>query len=84
MENTTSKKHLFIDKKVRAIKDKASYLINIDDICRKMEWDDKTREYLFANHRMKMDGWIMMPYTTSCIHTIRINTTNTMNGLTAR
>ena len=41
MENTTNKKHLFIDKKVRAIKNsnKASYLINIDDICRKDEME---------------------------------------------
>lgn len=59
MENTTNKKHLFIDKKVRAIKDssKASYLINIDDICRKMKWDDATREYLLSQPQNE-DGWM--------------------------
>lgn len=59
MENTTNKKHLFIDRKVRAIKDysKASYLINIDDICRKMKWDNTTREYLLSQPQNE-DGWM--------------------------
>ena len=59
MENTTNKKHFFIDRKVRAIKDsnKASYLINIDDICRKMKWDNTTREYLLSQPQNE-DGWM--------------------------
>lgn len=59
MENTTNKKIFFIDRKVRAINDsnKAFYLINIDDICRKMEWDDKTREYLLSQPQNE-DGYM--------------------------
>lgn len=59
MKKTTNKKTLFIDRKVRAIKDtnKASYLINIDDICRKMKWDDTTREYLLSQPQNE-DGYM--------------------------
>ena len=59
MEKTTDKKTFFIDKKVRAIKvsNKASYLINIDDICRKMKWDDATREYLLSQKENE-DGYM--------------------------
>ena len=59
MENTTNKKTFFIDRKVRAIKvsSVASYLINIDDICRKMKWDDTTREYLLSQPQNE-DGWM--------------------------
>ncbi len=59
MENTTNKKTFFIDKKVRAIKNstKVSYLINIDDICRKMKWDDATKNYLLSQPQNE-NGWM--------------------------
>ncbi len=56
MENTTNKKTFFIDKKVRAIKN-STYLINIDDICRKMKWDDATKNYLLSQPQNE-NGWM--------------------------